>query len=761
MVRYKPKNAIPTLASSYRQVSCYFSKLEYYKLFAEHLMLLSQKYFKISYAKRLLKTLEHNRIEIVNMENFLSSRLLYTSDIGTYCYAKEQELMTYTRTVIAVLKKFEQSGLSTIDITSIFFYFTEIRNRKKYSRELVEACLHMIAAALCYPLDTFDKNPYLLRIFVQKEAVKVAERLGLTNVVGYTRVIGLLLKGLLKVKNIQTTTSSSTPDIRMCTLMEYDIRENQLQRLSAITGIQSLKLRNDLKDIPDLTEENPLFLKKLEKYRKLKNFSTMNLLAIVKEMKNIEEEGNACTVENPSHYFYSNFKGYFNLTPYEIRGLNFKEEYLAMDGFLRSATITFSSINIQCSNLTTLKEMEIFIYAAADMLFISRRLAKENEKLDTSHLTLTINLQNITDTSMKFLNEVKKLEEVLCSKYDKNYVITVSYDPEAATTKGGVQPPQYIRVISDIHADVNAEKNYIFNFGTDFVINCGDTAGSAFKERDWIRLFMRRGIIIPGNHLGYDKSWSNLDENGKPSEFGTIENPNNAKNIQISYLRTHFKGWKALHYLSNDLIETPFAYIIGTQLYTDFKLFGEKNQVSCMMEAQRAMNDFRYCTQYDKKSDKVIPFTAEQHAKLFKACWGYISNRLTHIKNNRSIKDKKPVILVTHHAPTPYSIAEEYKNDPLSAAFASDLRWFIDEHPEIRLICHGHVHSPVDYVYKNCRIVAEPFGYYWENNNEWKDEDDIKNYGLRIPIKDITSIKPWTEILGKEIEYGLVKVYEN
>ena len=70
------------------------------------------------------------------------------------------------------------------------------------------------------------------------------------------------------------------------------------------------------------------------------------------------------------------------------------------------------------------------------------------------------------------------------------------------------------------------------------------------------------------------KPWLNLDENGEPSEFGTIENPDNAKNRQTDYLKIHFSSSKTLNYLSNGMVSTEFAYIIGTQLYTDFKLFG-------------------------------------------------------------------------------------------------------------------------------------------------------------------------------------------
>ena len=115
----------------------------------------------------------------------------------------------------------------------------------------------------------------------------------------------------------------------------------------------------------------------------------------------------------------------------------------------------------------------------------------------------------------------------------------------------------------------------------------------------------------------------------------------------------------------------------------------------------------------------------------------------------------RPIIVVTHHAPSMYSVAEQYKNDLLSAAFASNLNQFIIEHPQIRLWAHGHCHAPCDYILGETRIICEPFGYYNENNY-----DLPYNYGKRIKISDITCGESWKSILKKEIESGQIPVYE-
>ena len=62
-----------------------------------------------------------------------------------------------------------------------------------------------------------------------------------------------------------------------------------------------------------------------------------------------------------------------------------------------------------------------------------------------------------------------------------------------------------LRIISDIHTDINQDKNYQFDFGDDFIVNCGDTAGDRITTAAWIRTFMKRGIFVEGNHLGYNR----------------------------------------------------------------------------------------------------------------------------------------------------------------------------------------------------------------------------------------------------------------
>lgn len=71
----------------------------------------------------------------------------------------------------------------------------------------------------------------------------------------------------------------------------------------------------------------------------------------------------------------------------------------------------------------------------------------------------------------------------------------------------------------------------------------------------------------------------------------------------------------------------------------------------------------------------------------------------------------KEIVVVTHHAPSIKSIPEIYLTDKSTPAFASNLEPFILDRPNIKLWCHGHIHTTCDYQIGNCRVICNPRGY--------------------------------------------------
>lgn len=93
--------------------------------------------------------------------------------------------------------------------------------------------------------------------------------------------------------------------------------------------------------------------------------------------------------------------------------------------------------------------------------------------------------------------------------------------------------------------------------------------------------------------------------------------------------------------------------------------------------------------------------------------WDEAAYTAAHEYQKHFLLNSRADIIVSHHAPSWQSIHPDYKDDPLNAAFASDL----DE--EIRRLqprfwFHGHVHNNFDYKIGQTRVICHPRGYHFE-----------------------------------------------
>lgn len=72
-----------------------------------------------------------------------------------------------------------------------------------------------------------------------------------------------------------------------------------------------------------------------------------------------------------------------------------------------------------------------------------------------------------------------------------------------------------------------------------------------------------------------------------------------------------------------------------------------------------------------------------------------------------------PTVVVTHHAPASRSVADRFRRDLVSAAFASAHDEFV-KRSRAKLWIHGHTHASFDYLCGNTRVLCNPLGYLGE-----------------------------------------------
>lgn len=80
-------------------------------------------------------------------------------------------------------------------------------------------------------------------------------------------------------------------------------------------------------------------------------------------------------------------------------------------------------------------------------------------------------------------------------------------------------------------------------------------------------------------------------------------------------------------------------------------------------------------------------------------------------------------ILVMHHAPSYLSVSPKYKGDEANQFFANDLDQEIKNlTKKPKLIIHGHMHNPSDYMIGETRVICNPRGYPGETTyyNEYE-----------------------------------------
>lgn len=244
-----------------------------------------------------------------------------------------------------------------------------------------------------------------------------------------------------------------------------------------------------------------------------------------------------------------------------------------------------------------------------------------------------------------------------------------------------------LRILSDVHCDINGFKNTSFNFGNDFVICCGDISGDRFSTEFWINRNIKNGIMIGGNHLGYQE---------------VTEDKQDSFNLSIKYLQNKFKD--KIYFLENQSIVIDDVVFVGCVLFTDFKLYNKKSY--CEFIACKSLNDYRYVKLF--KSGKLARMRTTDQIRMH-------NKSKKHIEKVCQENPDKKIIVITHHAPSIKSISEHYKEDYLSSAFASNLEELIAKYDNLKLWCHGHIHSSVDYKLRGTRIIANPLGYYDEN----------------------------------------------
>lgn len=179
-----------------------------------------------------------------------------------------------------------------------------------------------------------------------------------------------------------------------------------------------------------------------------------------------------------------------------------------------------------------------------------------------------------------------------------------------------------------------------------------------------------------------------------------------------------------IHVLDNDSIEirgeAESVRFIGSTLWTDYALFGAGAEMAF------AMREAKYCL-LDHERIRCAPqprFTPSQALGQHRESVVWLTGELAKPYAGKTV-------VVTHHLPSMLSVADRFKGQPLSAAFASNLDHLVER---ADLWIHGHTHDNFDYRLGKCRVVCNPRGYVRERYERTEVENRYFNPELVIEL---------------------------
>lgn len=241
-------------------------------------------------------------------------------------------------------------------------------------------------------------------------------------------------------------------------------------------------------------------------------------------------------------------------------------------------------------------------------------------------------------------------------------------------------------VISDLHLEFGNAFSEPTPADVDILICAGDVLTRGIVPSiEWLAANVASSIpavFVAGNHEYY--------------RAAVQESIKAARSLRDRYPHIHF--------LENGAVEIGGVRFIGGTLWTDFRVLGG-DPAFAMIAAETGMNDYRkikFSKQPYRRFKPIHAYRMHQETRAF------LGSELTENASRRTV-------VISHHAPSFKSIQQEFRGDPLSACYASDLENLVRESAP-QLWVHGHVHRRVDYVVGQTRVISNPRGYPGERS---------------------------------------------
>lgn len=241
-------------------------------------------------------------------------------------------------------------------------------------------------------------------------------------------------------------------------------------------------------------------------------------------------------------------------------------------------------------------------------------------------------------------------------------------------------------ILSDLHHEYWREQAPRFDPAIsrpDVVILAGDIDSGA-KAVGWAaQTFPGVPVLyVHGNHEAYG---NNLEDAQEEIRVACVA----AENV---------------HFLNCDEYIVGQVRFLGATLWTDFRLFGDDEREASMREAETVFADYERILLAKEGYRKL---RAADTAQLHAAHKSWLGKKLQEPFPGKTV-------VITHMAPSMFSVSEQFGDELSSAAYASHLDSLVEQ---ADFWIHGHMHDSRDYMLGNCRVICNPCGYRRKSGN--------------------------------------------
>ena len=278
-----------------------------------------------------------------------------------------------------------------------------------------------------------------------------------------------------------------------------------------------------------------------------------------------------------------------------------------------------------------------------------------------------------------------------------------------------------IRLISDLHIDVNEGYDVKLDDNDVYTLIAGDICGTVDDTIKWLGSNVRRGAFCAGNHIVYDPEAPHAEVKTPIEDLKAKLH----KKFPLDGDITFFD--EEVGVIQKEIC--PNVLLVADVMYTDYKLrikdINPKGDVQKNMQMAEPkwghsyLNDFvfGYTRQEMYKKESWDDGTSRYGTP--KGIWHlrpkyYLDHHIRAWKKVVEIVESNPdksIILMTHHCLSKKCISSDYTNDTLNASYVSNKEAWIRKHPNIKLILSGHVHHRAHFNVGSTLYVLNPLGY--------------------------------------------------